>query len=97
MQLVIVGEDESLHATFFPRLGAELQMYNFLGQSQYLTSERPSTSLGYPLRSVSPEYVTRTRFNLQFTEKVHRFRYWLAVSKKLPEEIRIECTESPHS
>ena len=92
-----VGEDESLHATFFPRLGAELQMYNFLGQSQYLTSEPPSTHDPYFTLSKSAQYVTRTRFDLQFTEKVHRFRYWLAVSKKLPEEIRIERTESPHS
>jgi len=75
--LSIKQESISLHVTTLEDPCIELKTYGLIKG----LPEKPSDNIGYDFLIPTDKF--------PFTEKMFRFRYWLAVNKKLPEKISI--------
>lgn len=67
-----------------PRLGDELLMFGLIERKQFMQSIPEMT------RSGDRQYRQEVRYGFEFTGKVQRFRYWLAVNGLMPQETRLQ-------
>ncbi len=71
-----------------PRLEDELRMFGLIQRTQFMETVPYFT---YPLNSPAEQhYYQRTQYRLEFTDKMERFRYWLAVNGFMPQEARLQ-------
>ena len=77
-------EDLTLEISRAPRLEDELLMFGLVQRTQSTESIRHITLAG------DLQYHQVLGYHLEFTPKVHRFRYWLAVNGLMPEEARLQ-------
>lgn len=77
-----IPKGASVNFTTMPDIFHELLMYGFLNRTQKM--ESPS---GANLRQT---FTLRTSYVYVFTEKIYRFKYWLAYHKKLPQGVKWE-------
>jgi hypothetical protein len=68
-----------------PRLEDELLMFGFIERKQFMQSFPQMT------RSGDMQYHQQVRYGFEFTNKVQRFRYWLAVNGLMPQETRLQA------
>ena len=83
--LGIKDKEVSIICTRCPELKNILLMYGLIKQSQYLDtiSKTPMFPYGSTNVLVNPKYYTETKLRWEFTEKMHRFRYWIAFKNYL--------------
>jgi hypothetical protein len=68
-----------------PRLEDELLMFGLIQRTQFTQSFPQMT------RSGDMQYRQETRYRLEFTDKLQRFRYWLAVNGLMPQEGKLQA------
>ena len=79
-------EDESVELASSPDLADELLMYGFVTRFH----KGPGSSNASIFRSMGGR-----PYALMYTEKIERFKYWLAVEGKMPNEIRWITEQNP--
>lgn len=67
-----------------PRLEDELLMFGLIQRTQSMGS------IPHVTRAGDLQYHQVVGYQLEFTAKVHRFRYWLAVNGLMPQEARLQ-------
>jgi hypothetical protein len=67
-----------------PCLEDELLMFGLIERKQFMQSFPQMT------RSGDMQYHQQVRYGFEFTNKVQRFRYWLAVNGLMPQETRLQ-------
>jgi len=81
----INDKEVSIICTRCPELKNELLMYGLITQTQYLETVTKTPFSIFDSKNVflNPKYYTETKLRWEFTEKMHRFRYWIAYKKYL--------------
>ena len=77
-------EDLYIDVSQAPRLEDELLMFGLIQRTQFMESFPRMT------RSGDMQYRQEVRYRFEFTGKVQRFRYWLAVNGLMPQEARLQ-------
>ena len=77
----LIPKNAFVKFTTQPNFFNELLMYGLLNRTQKMESPRGSFSQSFELR---------TSYAYVFTEKMYRFKYWLAYHNKLPKEVKWE-------
>jgi hypothetical protein len=78
-------EAVSILAAKAPRLEDELLMFGLIERTQFMQSFPQMT------RSGDMQYRQEVRYRLEFTDKLQRFRYWLAVNGLMPQEAKLQA------
>jgi hypothetical protein len=79
-----------------PEVSDELFMFGLIQRGSFLTSVPHTTFVGSMNPGTHPvqtTYVQQTAYQLEFTNKIHRFRYWLAVNKLMPDAKGLQPTK----
>jgi hypothetical protein len=82
-------EDEAVELAFYPDLADELLMYGFVTRFHKGTRQIGGS------RSSLPGFMWDRPYALMYTEKIERFKYWLAVEGRVPNEIRWKTDQTP--
>lgn len=80
-------QGEAVELASWPDIGDELLMYGFV--TRFHKGSRPSGSSHTLVRIRDRPYA------LMYTEKLERFKYWLAVEGKMPQEIQWKTEQEP--
>jgi hypothetical protein len=83
-ELQKLPEQTYIAASRAPRLEDELLMFGLIQRAQFTQSFPQMT------RSGDMQYRQEVKYRLEFTGKVQRFRYWLAVNGLMPQETRLQ-------
>lgn len=90
---ILLKEDaEGIHCSEHPELTNDLLMYGFIQNITFTKTVRDS---GFLLRE--PGYRTEIEIRYEFTPKVHRFRYWMAVNGFSYKSIDISPNKTMHT
>lgn len=73
--MISKGDVQGLHCEEYPELSNDLLMFGFIQNFTFTKNVRD-----YQLFGRSTAYRTELETRFEFTPKVHRFRYWLAVN-----------------
>jgi hypothetical protein len=83
-ELYQLPKDIQIKASQEPEVSDELILFGLIQREPFMTSEPYWNQTGP--RSIQTSYREQTAYQLEFTIKMHRFRYWLTVNKLMPDE-----------
>ncbi len=81
--------DEVIELASFPNLADELLMYGFVSRFHKGTGSNRGS------RSSAFDFMTDRPYVLMYTDKIERFKYWLAVEGKIPNKILWKTEQTP--